>query len=160
MIELVMVFVFISTLAIMTMPSLYQYTLTEQLNSATKEATQWLEEARGEAMKSMVRCAIRIQVRANKTTKLLIDSHSPGCTTMQPLNIGTTQIKHVVSTSLLTQSSTNWSFSPRGTSSSSHEFVLSLKGAGQSRCVRIGSPVGLIRTGRYINQQCSYQAVY
>ena len=157
MLELLIVMVILAILGALAIPSYLASVRREQLNATSRSVVNWLEDARNEAVKEMVSCEVSLTLNSNQQGLLEVKSSSPGCTQQRPLVIGgkdpeTTKI----AVNGQQQGSIGLLFSPRGTTSSNQEWKLSQQNAAGARCIRISSPLGLIRLGKLSANQCDY----
>ena len=157
MIELLVVIVILAILGTIAIPNFMASLRHEQLTATSREVVDWLEEARNESLKEMTSCELLLTLDSSQDMRLEVKTTSPGCSQKQPLIIGAKNPdKMQVSVSGQEQVTTEILFSPRGTTSRTHEWILTTQKSSVSHCIRISSPLGLIRLGRLRANQCDY----
>ena len=157
MLELLVVLVILAILGALGIPSFLASVRREQLTASSRSVVSWLEEARNEAMKNMVSCEVSLKLGENETGHLDVKSTSPGCREQLPLVIGESDPGHTrVKANDKGQDNVELLFSPRGTTSNTHEWVLTRDEMPGARCIRIASPLGMIRLGTLTAGKCDY----
>lgn len=157
MLELLVVMVILAILGALAIPSFLASVRREQLTATSRSVVDWLEEARNESIKEMLSCEVLLTLSADKTGQLAVKSTSPGCTQQLPLVIGRNAPgKTQLAVNGQQQGNVALLFSPRGTTSSNQEWRLTREEVAVTRCIRISSPLGLIRLGTLRSNQCDY----
>ena len=157
MLELLVVMVILAILGTIAIPSYLASVRREQLTATSRSVVNWLEDARNEAVKEMVSCDVILTLRSNQPGDLEIKSSSPGCTKQAPLVIGDKDHgKTKIAVDGQQQGNIELLFSPRGTTSRNQEWTLIHQGVAGGRCIRISTPLGLIRLGKLRSNQCDY----
>ena len=157
LLELLVVLVILTILGSLAIPRFIASVRREQLTASSRQAINWLEEVRNQALKDMTSCDISLTLESTQQGVLAVNNTSPGCSQKEPLLIGSGGPKPILLTiNGQEQGKIELLFSPRGTISSNHELKLTMQGASISRCLRISSPLGLIRMGTHQSNQCDY----
>lgn len=157
LLELLVVLVILTILGSLTIPRFIDSVRREQLTASSRQAMNWLEDIRNQALKEMISCDISLTLDSTQQGVLAVKDTSPGCSQQEPLLIGSGGPKPTLITiNSQEQGEIELLFSPRGTISSNHEIKLTMTGASISRCLRISSPLGLIRMGTHQSNQCDY----
>lgn len=152
--ELLVVLVILGIISTIALPGLRPSYRREVLSAKTQSVANWLEEARGEAIKNMLSCEVNLEHSANG--KISITNNSDGCQSMRSLNLSKdSRVYEPISIKEL-NNSTKLEFSPRGTIDEDHEFEISGSGEAVKKCIKIMSPVGLVRVGTKDSEKCRY----
>jgi len=166
LVELLITIAILSVLATATLTSLRSVLYSEQSTATARVLTGWLDERRRQAIQSSQPCAITV----NAQDATLSASTNNQCGSFPILYLkselpNSSEIK----VSLQNQTPNEWIFSPRGTvyrdpAISNNDLELLLQdlrgGDAANRCIKVTTPLGLVRSGRYINNQCNYTNAY
>ena len=160
--ELMITMVIAGILSGIAISSMSQPWRRQRLDTAAKELTAWLEQRRIQAIQTSSNCIISIN--ASQAQFAAASDNSCGefglldlrntTTNSQSLNLKSTDGTNDVDELL---------FTPRGTSTTAAELILSLSLPGESRkrCINITSPLGLIRLGRLsASNTCDYTTAH
>lgn len=156
LLELLVSMVLIAILGTISFTSYQRRVEREQLSSAARDLSDWLDEVRAEAIKAMSSCSLQINNTNPLQTKAEILSSSSACQTQRIFTVGGGGNIQVLS---VTPSNGTLMFSPRGTVTNDLELIMSHSRAGD-RCLRVSQPLGLIRLGRTQLGQCRYDRPY
>ena len=155
--ELMVVLVILAILSAVALPNLRSGMRREQLTATSLGIVNWLERVRNEAVKDMEPCELSITTDDASDASLAITSDSPGCDELKPLNIAEqNNTPSDISLVLSERSDSTFSFSPRGSVNSDQEIKITMVGSPTTRCIKVLTPVGLIRTGIKRGKACSY----
>ena len=155
--ELMIVLVIVAILSAVAIPNLQSAMRREQLTATSLGIVNWLERVRNQAVKDMEPCEISITTDDASDASLAITSDSPGCDELKPLNIAEqNNTPSDISLVLSERSDSTFSFSPRGSVNSDQEIKITMVGSPTTRCIKVLTPVGLIRTGIKREGACSY----
>jgi len=157
LLELLVSAVLIAILGVISISTYQRRVEREQLTQAGRELSDWLDEARSEAVKAMAPCNVLISTSNPLQAKAEITTGSPACQSQRTLNLGTGLGN--IQVALVAPSSGTLIFSPRGSVTNDLELTLTHVRAGQ-RCLRISQPLGLIRLGNAQQGQCRYDRPY
>ena len=158
MVELLIVLVILAILSAIALPNLRSGMRREQLAATSLGLINWLERARNQAVKDMESCQLSIDADDAKNAALAITSDSPGCSELTAFNIADQDNAATdVSLSLSDNSDNEFSFSPRGSVNRDQEMELTMEGSPTTRCIKVLSPVGLVRSGIKRDGACSYE---
>lgn len=161
--EVLVVVVVVGVLSALAIPNLSRRWEAERLNSANLQLLSWLDERRIQSMTMAASagtlagsCLIQVNTEA-ATFSSATATTTPGDPAAPPnlcQNASNLNLKTAVDRGqdlLLSANPTTLQdvvFTFRGTSTTNAEFKLSLPGHPSARCLRISSPLGLIRAGR------------
>ena len=158
--ELLVVVAIAGILAGIAVPTFNRNWDDERLNSASKELSAWLNDIRRRAMQKGNPCTVSVDL-ANASFQA---DGSNRCGAFAAL-----KLREVVPSGARLQLSTESSdtpttlvFTPRGTTTTSANFKLSLSNGKvqQGRCIRLLAPLGLIRSGKLRNNACVFSTAY
>ena len=156
-VELMIVLVIVAILSAVAIPNLRSAMRREQLTATSLGIINWLERVRNQAVQDMEPCELSISTDDASGASFAITSDSPGCDELKPLNIAEqNNTPSDISLVLLGSSKSTFSFSPRGSVNSDQEIELTMEGSPTTRCIKVLTPVGLIRTGIKRGKACSY----
>lgn len=158
LLELMITLVIMSILAAISISTYQRRVEREHLTLAGRELNDWLDEARGEALKAMRSCSVQINTANPLQATATITANSAACQGQRPLTIGQTSGSGIRAV-LIAPSDGTLVFSPRGTVNTDLELNLSHDKAGQ-RCLRVSQPLGLIRLGSPTQGQCRYDSPF
>ena len=154
--ELMVVLVILAILSAAALPNLRPSMRREQLTAASLGIVSWLERARNQAVKDMETCQLSITDDDASDASLAITSGSPGCKKLTMFNINDQENTAADISLALSDSSGEFSFSPRGSVSRHQEMELTMEGSPTTRCIKVVFPVGLVRSGIKRDDKCSY----
>ena len=158
--ELLVVVVIAGILAGIAVPTFNRNWDDERLNSASKELSAWLNDIRRRAMQKGNPCSVAVDLAQASFEA----DGSNRCGTFPAL-----KLREVVSSGSRLQLSADASdtpttlvFTPRGTTTTSAAFQLSLKNSRHQlgRCIRLLAPLGLIRSGKLRGDACVFNTAY
>lgn len=150
--ELLVVLVILAIISTIALPGLRPSYRREVLSEKTQSVANWLEDVRGEAIKDMLSCAVDLE---NSNDGIIsITKTSTGCQSMGSLDLNKdSRISDTISIKEINRSNRVY-FSPRGTVDEDHEFEISSSGELIKKCIRLLSPVGLVRVGTKDSEKC------
>ena len=163
LLELMLVVALIGLLSGIALPTFLSNWEDERLKATTKITVAWLDDLRRKAIQNSVPCRATWDA-ANSSLSAQCD-HETGPS-------GTLNLKAEISNSenlavsLPTDDPTIWIFTPRGTSTTDAEAIITLKGSKDlGRCLRVTAPLGLIRAAKRRpsedgNPECDYTTQY
>ena len=155
--ELMIVLVIVAILSAVAIPNLQSAMRREQLTATSLSIVNWLERVRNQAVKDMEPCEISITTDDSSDASLAITPDSPGCSELTTFNLSEEKNSSSNISLVLSESSdSTFSFSPRGSVNSDQEIELTMEGSPTTRCIKVLTPVGLIRTGIKRGKACSY----
>lgn len=152
--ELLVVLVILAIISTIALPGLRPSYRREVLSAKTQSVANWLEDARGEAIKDMLSCEIDLENSHNGI--ISITKNSTGCQSMRSLDLNK---DNRISETIFIKESNSLSrveFSPRGTVDEDIEFEISSSSESIKRCIKIFSPIGLVRLGIKASEKCRY----
>ena len=155
--ELMIVLVIVTILSAVAIPNLQSAMRREQLTATSLSIVNWLERLRNQAVKDMEPCEISITTDDSSDASLAITPDSPGCSELTTFNLSEENNSSSNISLVLSESSdSTFSFSPRGSVNSDQEIKITMAGSPTTRCIKVLTPVGLIRTGIKREGACSY----
>ena len=155
--ELMIVLVIVAILSAVAIPNLQSAMRREQLTATSLSIVNWLERVRNQAVKDMEPCEISITTDDSSDASLAITPDSPGCSELTTFNLSEENNSSSNISLVLSESSdSTFSFSPRGSVNSDQEIKITMVGSPTTRCIKVLTPVGLIRTGIKRGKACSY----
>ena len=152
-IELLITVSLMGITAAVFIPNLLSIRKSNELNSSTKAIVGWLEDLRNQAIQQSKPCSATWDL-----TQGLITGTCDGTTT-SVFDINSSTQLTVVASRTSTNEPITWTFTPRGTSTTSGQFSFKLEQHPNDpgRCLKLTSPLGLIRAGkRSSSGTCDY----
>ena len=164
--ELMVVVVIVGVLAGLAIPNFTRNWEDERLNSSTKLLAGWLDDVRRQAIQRSEPC--RISVNTNNATLVPAIDNSCGLFTNLNLKQEVTNnsqlqfqaIGNTPSTVVFTPRGTVWTNPADNVSQLEWRLRLGNGGSGLGRCLKLMTPLGLIRTGKERNGQCLYATAF
>ena len=152
--ELLVVVSIIGIISSITLPSFFRQWEDTRLNAANKVLSSWLDDQRRKAIQNSAPCDITINTSKASATSQCVFESTTGSSLDLPAEIEQGDGLAIS----ISQGDSSWSFSPRGTTTSSTELRLSLDGSQDlGRCLSLSAPLGLIRTARLTTEGiCDY----
>ena len=158
LLELLVAVSIIGIISSIALPSFLRQWEDTRLNAANKALSSWLDNQRRKAIQHSAPCDITINAnQASATSQCGFES-----TTGSSLDLPS-EIEQGDGLAIsISQGDSSWSFSPRGTTTTSTELRLSLDGSEDlGRCLSLSAPLGLIRTARLTTEgACDYTTPY
>ena len=158
LLELLLAVSILGIISGITLPSFLRQWEDTRLNAANKVLSSWLDDQRRKAIQNSSPCDITINTsQASATSQCDFES-----TTGSSLDLPS-EIEQGDGLAIsISQGDSSWSFSPRGTTTTSTELRLSLDGSEDlGRCLSLSAPLGLIRTARLTREgACDYTTPY
>ena len=152
--ELLVVLVILAIISTVALPGLRPSYRREVVSAKAQSVANWLEDARGEAIKDMLSCEVDLENSQNGI--ISITKTSTGCQSMGSLDLNKDgRISETISIKEFNGLSTV-EFSPRGTVDGDIEFQISSSSESIKKCIRILSPIGLVRLGIKASEKCRY----
>ena len=158
LLELLLAASIIGLISGITLPSFFRQWEDTRLNAANKALSSWLDDQRRKAIQNASPCDISIDTsQASATAQCDFES-----TAGSSLDLPSAIDQGEGLTLSINQGASSWSFSPRGTTTTSTELRLSLDGSEDlGRCLSLSAPLGLIRTARLTTEgACDYTTPY
>ena len=158
LLELLLAVSIIGIISSITLPSFFREWEDTRLNAANKALSSWLDDQRRKAIQNSSPCDITINANQVSATSQCDFESAIGSSLDLP-----SQIEQTDGLTLsINQGISSWSFSPRGTTTTSTELRLSLDGSQDlGRCLSLSAPLGLIRTARLTTEgTCDYTTAY
>jgi len=158
LLELLLAVSIIGIITGISLPSFFRQWEDTRLNAANKRLSSWLDDQRRKAIQNTSPCDININTsQASATAQCDFES-----TTGSNLDLPSEIEQSNGLTLSIHQGDSSWSFSPRGTTTTSTELRLSLDGSEDlGRCLSLSAPLGLIRTARLTREgACDYNTSY
>ena len=166
LIELLITVIILTVFTTATITSLRSVLYSEQSTATARVLAGWLDERRRQAIQSSEPCRISIDTdqatfseagnnQCGDFATLYIKSELPG--------------NNSISISLQDQTPNEWIFTPRGTvhldpTQGNDDLELLVQDnrgdSSAKRCIKVTTPLGLVRSGRYSNNQCNYINAY
>lgn len=158
LVELLITTAILGVLSGLAIPSFFRQWEDERLNAANKMLVAWVDEQRKRAIQNSIPCDV--------TFDLINAIASSQCDHETAIN-ESIDLRGLINNSnginmTMVEGSNLWTFSPRGTTTSTAELQLTLTGSEDlGRCLRLMAPLGLLRSGR-LNQegQCDYTTAF
>ena len=150
--ELLITVSLIGISAAVIFPNLLSVRKSNELNSSTKATVGWLEDLRNQAVQKSVPCYATWDFSLGSIT-----GTCDGETSVFDINSSTRLT--VVASSAAGNSGNTWTFTPRGTSTTEGRvsFTLEDHPSDLGRCLKLTSPLGLIRAGKRTSSvTCDY----
>ena len=143
LIESLITITIIGLIVVLSLPSLFFYLASNELNSSTKLTVSWLEELRRESMQKSLVC------RASwNFAEATIQGSCGDSNDTKLLDINFTTSRDI---SINNQSGpTTWIFTPQGTSTTAGQvtFTLSELPEEPGRCIKLTAPLGIVGAGK------------
>ena len=155
--ELLVVMVITAILGSIAIPNFRPAMRREQLTATSLGIIDWLERVRNQAVKDMETCQISITEDDASEALFAVTSDSPGCNGLTELNIAEQANTSKTISLVLSDSDSEFSFSPRGSVDRDQEMELTMEGIPTTRCIKVMAPVGLVRIGIKRDETCSYE---
>ena len=163
LVELIMVVVLMGIATSLTLPSILAVRERHELNSATKVAVGWLDDLRRRAIQESDTCEATWKsiTDSEGVTSYVIEGR---CLNNQDnvLNPDILDINEAT-TKIITHDAneSKWIFTPRGTTTTTDPVIFTLedKPSLPGRCIKLTSPLALIRAGRQTQtnpSQCDF----
>ena len=151
----------VSVLGIMSgiaLPSFLRQWEDTRLNAANRALSSWLDDQRRKAIQNSSPCDISIDTSQARAISQCDFENGTGSSLKLPSVINQGEGL----TLSINQGDSSWSFSPRGTTTTTTELRLSLDGSKDlGRCLSLSAPLGLIRTARLKPEGvCDYTTPY
>ena len=166
LIELLITVIILTVFTTATITSLRSVLYSEQSTATVRVLAGWLDERRRQAIQSSEPCRISIDTdqatfseaannQCGDFATLYMKSELPG--------------SNAISISLQNQTPNEWIFTPRGTvhldpTQGNDDLELLVQDnrgdSSAKRCIKVTTPLGLVRSGRYSNNQCNYINAY
>ena len=150
--------------------SFYKNYERERMRSGSRVLSSWLEDQRRKAIQNSAPCDITMNYTTAETSSLCDFSGAVTDTLDLRAEINDPDLileNHSPGTSAPYTTNAVWSFTPRGTSTAEIELRLSLNNSEDNtvRCIKILSPLGIIRQGRLTSTtagavQCDFTSAY
>lgn len=178
--ELLIVVSLIGILAGISLSTLNNNRRDERLKAALRETSVWLDGVRSLAIRQDMACQIqinnslkRLRIHPTQTsdpcqsTALadhLVEPQLRSGDTFVLCSKQLTAAQDPTQTSIICDSSdastTQTTFTPRGTTTATVLIKATLHNADQGRCIALVAPLGLIRSGRIINGTCDLTTAF
>jgi len=163
LLELMVVVAVLGLVSAVTIQQVTGYWQRERLNAATMELTGWLEEVAAGSQQQSSSCTVTLTTGASRAGGSELARVSPAACAREPVLLLPSlhqSASFAVGSSL---SPSSWTYSPRGTISSTDADIsirLSLGGSAPLRCVRVSGTLGVLRLGRdnsrgSVSSECS-----
>jgi len=160
LVELLMVVVLMGIATSLTLPSILAVRERHELNSATKVAVGWLDDLRRRSIQESDTCEA---IWKSTTDSEGINSYViEGKCLNNPNNVLNLDINEAT-TKIITHDAdgSKWIFTPRGTTTTADQVIFTLedKPSLSGRCIKLTSPLALIRAGRQTqtnSSQCDF----
>jgi len=154
LVELLITTAILGVLSGLAIPSFFRQWEDERLNAANKILVAWVDDQRKRAIQNSIPCDVTFDL----TNAIASSQCDHEATIGESLDL-----RSLISNSnginmSMVEGTNPWTFSPRGTTTSTAEIQLTLTGSDDlGRCLRLMAPLGLLRSGR-LNQegQCDY----
>lgn len=160
--ELLITVVVILIFTTIALPNLRKMLYSEKSTASARLLAGWIDERRRQAIQSSDPCIISINIEK----AVFRQSDRNRCGDFPTLYLRKELPKNNnIKLTLLNQTPTEWIFTSRGTiyqepNISSDYFELLIEDERSSavarRCFKVTAPLGLVRSGRYINETCDY----
>ena len=164
--ELIITMVVLIIFSAIAIPNLRKMLYSEKSTASARLLAGWIDERRRQAIQSSDPCIISIDIEES----VFRQSDTNRCGDFPTLYLRKELPKNNnIKLTLLNQSPTEWIFTSRGTiyqepNTSSDDLELLIEdeqsSAVASRCFKVTAPLGLVRSGRYINETCDYTNVF
>jgi len=141
-----------------SLPSFFRQWEDARLNAANKTLRSWLDDQRRKAIQNSSPCDITINASKASVSSQCDFESTAGSSLELPSAIDQGEGL----TLSINQGDSSWSFSPRGTTTSTTELRLGLDGSQDlGRCLSLSAPLGVIRTARLTTEGvCDYTTPY
>jgi prepilin-type N-terminal cleavage/methylation domain-containing protein len=151
----------VSVLGIMSgiaLPSFLRQWEDARLNAANRALSSWLDDQRRKAIQNSSPCDISIDTSQARAISQCDFENGTGSSLKLPSVIDQGEGL----TLSINQGDSSWSFSPRGTTTTTTKLHLSIDGSEDlGRCLSLSAPLGLIRTARLKTEGiCDYTTPY
>ena len=160
--ELLIIVVVILIFTTIALPNLRKMLYSEKSTASARLLAGWIDERRRQAIQSSDPCIISINIEK----AVFRQSDTNRCGDFPTLYLRKELPKNNnIKLTLLNQTPTEWIFTSRGTiyqepntSSDDLELLIQDERSSEvaSRCFKVTAPLGLVRSGRYINETCDY----
>ena len=164
--ELMVVVAIVGILAGLAIPNFTRNWEDERLNSATKLLAGWLEDVRRQAIQRSEPCRISV----NTSDAILTPAIDNSCGIFANLNLkqevtNSSQLQfqamaNTPNTVVFTPRGTVWTNPADNVTQLEWRLRLGNGGSGLRRCLKLMTPLGLIRTGKERNGQCLYATAF
>ena len=166
LIELLITVIILTVFTTATITSLRSVLYSEQSTATARVLAGWLDERRRQAIQSSEPC--RISIDTDQATFSEAENNQCG-------DFATLYMKselpgnNSIAISLQDQTPNEWIFTPRGTvhldptqgNDDLELLVQDNRGDSSAKsCIKVTTPLGLVRSGRYSNNQCNYINAY
>ena len=159
----VVVLLIFSSIAI---PNFRKMLYSEKSTASARLLAGWIDERRRQAIQSSDPCIITIDIEE----AIFRQSDTNRCGKFPTLHLrAELPKKNNINLTLLNQTPTEWIFTSRGTvyqeaNANSNDLELLIEdersSTNASRCLKVTAPLGLVRSGRYLNEKCDYTNVF
>ena len=158
LLELLLAVSILGIISGITLPSFLRQWEDTRLNAANKALSSWLDDQRRKAIQNSSPCDISIDISQASAISQCDFESAPGSSLEIPSAIDQGEGL----TLSINQGDSSWSFSPRGTTTTTTELRISLEGSQDlGRCLSLSAPLGLIRTARLTTEGiCDYTTPY
>ena len=164
--ELLITVVVLLIFSAIAIPNLRTMLYSEKSTASARLLAGWIDERRRQAIQSSDPCIISIDIEE----AVFRQSGTNRCGEFATLYLKAELPKNNnIKLTLLNQTPTEWIFTSRGTiyqepntSSENLELLIEDERSSEvaSRCFKLTTPLGLVRSGRYINETCDYTNVF
>ena len=158
LVELLMVVVLMVIATSLTLPNILAVRERHELNSSTKVAVGWLDDLRRRAIQESDTCEATWKSTTNSegVSSYVIEGK---CLNNQD-NVLNLDINEATTKTITHNANgAKWIFTPRGTTTTEDQVIFTLqdKPSISGRCIKLTSPLALIRAGRQTTQsQCDF----
>ena len=158
LLELLLAVSILGIISGITLPSFLRQWEDTRLNAANKALSSWLDDQRRKAIQNSSPCDISINTSQASATAQCDFEGATGSSLVLPSTIDQGEGL----TLSINQGDSSWSFSPRGTTTTTTELRIGLDGSQDlGRCLSLSAPLGLIRTARLTTGGiCDYTTPY
>ena len=164
--ELLVTVVVLLIFSAIAIPNLRTILYSEKSTASARLLAGWIDERRRQAIQSSDPCIISINIEK----AVFRQSDTNRCGDFPTLYLRAELPKNNnIKLTFLNQTPTEWIFTSRGTiyqkpNTSSNDLELLIQDERSSevasRCFKVTAPLGLVRSGRYINETCDYTNVF
>ena len=166
LIELVVIVGIVGILAGVGTASFFKTSEHERMRNGSRILSAWLEDQRRKAIQNSSACDITVNYQS-QITESTCDFDGLTETLNLRIEISESRLTLLDDQGNLpadAADNTQWSFSPRGTTTAGVELRLRLDDSedGSQRCINIMTPLGLVRQGRLLQgeSECDFTTAY